>query len=208
MAKGGQFENEVGRELSLLWSDGEDCDLIRRTVSSGGKFTVLNAKSGGTASLFHAGDLTAADPEVIPLFTVMSIECKTGYARKIKAGLTNWAILDAIDGREKVPTFLSMWKQCQRDADESGRVPVLIFRRQQKMICIAMPSHIFHEFVAMAGDSKWNSLRLKSRAFNVDITIMNFKEFIGWIGAAFKAWVMSIYNSKIGKKPARKRGTQ
>jgi hypothetical protein len=80
MAKGGNFENEICKLLSLAYSKGKRDDLFARTDGSGGKATRRRKKGKETANA--SGDIGIADVLGKPLIDSWCIECKTGYASK------------------------------------------------------------------------------------------------------------------------------
>ena len=128
--KGGQFERDIARTLSLWWTNGERDNVFWRSSMSGGRATVRARKGQNTNYL--AGDLTATDPIGAPLIESTVIELKRGYAR--------WCILDLVDSKKpsssvlagfldqveeelkqaKVKSFLLI---CKRD----GREAIVIF---------------------------------------------------------------------------------
>jgi hypothetical protein len=56
-------------------------------------------------------------------------------------------LLDIIDSKQQMPIFYDFWYQAISDADASGREPMLIFRRNRRLTCIAMHSYIFDTFL-------------------------------------------------------------
>jgi len=74
--KGGVFERDCSRMLSLWWTDGKRDDAIWRSASSGALTTV-----GKGRYLAHTGDFAATDAEAAPLFDRVIIEAKRGYNR-------------------------------------------------------------------------------------------------------------------------------
>jgi hypothetical protein len=84
-SKGGEFERDTSRVLSLWWTGGEREDIFWRTSASGAR-----AKSGALAAKqtkYEHGDITFTDPTGTPLLDLLVIEAKRGYtntSRKIK----------------------------------------------------------------------------------------------------------------------------
>src|SRR5574343_491344 len=183
MAKGGNFENLVSRELSLLWSKGERNDLIRRSEMSGGRFT-NKKKKGEDATESQAGDITFSNDEIKPLFSLFSVEIKIGYSRKSKSDtclkVVNWCVLDVIDSKQKEPVFIQMWNQCKRDADLSNREPLLIFRRDNMQICISFTRTVYNSFCNYFGFQNYKKIILDTY-FNEDLVIMNFNDWKEWV---------------------------
>jgi len=149
MAKGGQFERDVCKWLSLWWTDDTRHDIFSRTRGSGSAL-----KRGG--SKWEGGDIGFVDPIGEPLIRHCNIEAKTGYATKskLKSGKTresNWCVLDSLDSILKQPTLEKMWEQCERDALITGREPWLIFRRFRRSACIAFTLSFFLSLIEMFG---------------------------------------------------------
>lgn len=150
MAKGGSYENEVAKALSLFWTNYERDDVFGRSDSSGARFTQRRKKGKDTAN--QAGDITFNDSLGESLIAAWSIECKTGYGdkKKIKVGGEvkkidlRWDILDFLDSTQKEPVLEKFWRQCKKDADLSGREPVLIFRRNRRKSCIVFKASYFN----------------------------------------------------------------
>jgi len=151
MAKGGSFENEVCKVLSLWISQSERDDIFRRSVSSGAQFTQRRKSNKDTA--YQGADITFADPIGEPLIKKWSIECKTGYGGKSKKTIKGtdvsyieekrWDVLDFLDSKQKEPTLQKMWNQCKRDAELTLRRPVLIFRRNHREKCVVVEQSYF-----------------------------------------------------------------
>lgn len=79
MAKGGSYEREVCKTLSLWWSDNKDDDLFWRTSGSGARATVRGRKGKTTRN--HCGDICNTDSVGEPLIKVITFELKRGYSR-------------------------------------------------------------------------------------------------------------------------------
>lgn len=75
MAKGGQFERDLCRTLSIWWCGADDA--FWRSSQSGGRATVRRRK--GKATRGHAGDIAATDSEGEPLVKCITVEAKVGY---------------------------------------------------------------------------------------------------------------------------------
>jgi len=136
MAKGGNFEREVSKALSLWWTGGKREDVFYRSQASGGRFT-MRRKSGKDTS-GQGGDITASDSIGEPLIKQWSIECKTGYGKKTDKGISRWDVLDLLDSAQKETVIEKMWAQCRRDASLTKREPILIFRRNGRKACVML----------------------------------------------------------------------
>lgn len=200
MAKGGTFENEVGRDLSLLWSQGKRKNLCRRTESSGGRLTSYRKKSTTNSSTFQGGDLTFSDPDIKPLFEVFSIECKTGYSEKRQTGeCVRWDLLDLFDGRKETPVLEAMWTQCVRDAEVTSRRPWLIFRRNKRKICMLLFKQDFQRFKDLCGIYHKPMIEFNPGEYSGSdkIILVNFDDFKEFIGVTLNMTVR-LWNSPIG----------
>ena len=202
--KGGNNENLVGREISLLWSQGKRNDLIRRTEGSGSRFTKKKQK-GEEGTISQAGDLTFSNSEIKPFFDYYCCENKAGYSRKskIKGGIkvVNWCILDIIDSKQKEPVFVEMWNQCKRDAVLSSRIPLLIFRRDNMQICIAFDRTEYNKLGDYFGfNNSIKNLIISKGYFEQDIIIMKFNDWKEWVGEGLETFInihlRSISNEK------------
>lgn len=190
MAKGGSFELEMAKELSLLWSEGQRDDLVRRTSGSGGRFTVR--KKAGKDTAFDGGDLTLADPEIQPLFDIFHFEVKTGYCKKSKSKkddcsirIQNWCVLDIIDGKKSKndEVFQEMINQAYRDAEQWNppKIPILLFRRLGHKACVCFPARAFYYFGSWFGIFKATYLTLsKDDLESEKLWIMSWSDFKDW----------------------------
>jgi len=200
MAKSGNFENRSGRRLSLLWSGGKRKDLVSRTRNSGGYFT-YQTKLGTKVTFLEAGDLRPADPDIVDLFRVFSFECKIGYARLLKQSQlrVNWGILDLADDRKSLEnsTFMQMWTQCSRDANETNRLPFLIFQRPFKYMCVAFPRWVMKQLQDVAGKPDFCLLSVDLDYIEGgSIAIMGMDEFERWVSCSLQLWVRSRLNRR------------
>lgn len=85
MGKGGEFEREISKFLSLWWTNGDRDDVFWRTSASGARATVRAAVFKQTN--YEYGDITFTDPVGKALLDLMIIEAKRGYtntSRKLK----------------------------------------------------------------------------------------------------------------------------
>ena len=190
MAKGGSFELEIAKKLSLWLTSFKRDDLVCRTDTSGGRATVRTKKKKETNKYLY-GDLKHSDDLAKPLFDKWSIECKTGYATKskLKDGtnkIVNWDVLDLLDSKQKNPTLWQMWFQCTIDASLSRRQPILIFRRNLKSICVAITADYYLRLCKYFNYPKI----LKIETFipemlppNDSMIIMRLEDFLLWIDA-------------------------
>ena len=121
--KGGQFERDVCRQLSLWWSDGTNDDWFWRSSQSGGRAT-QRAKKGQT-TINAAGDIAAQCGEAQVLLDYVTLELKRGYPRISVADLyekTSGGFYDFIDQAKRSaslagsPYWCVIHKRDRRDA--------------------------------------------------------------------------------------------
>lgn len=199
MGKGGSFEGEISKRLSLWFSDGEDESIFWRTSASGARAT-MRRKNNKDVQIDDFGDLKAESPLGKPLTDFFSIELKTGYAKKAKSKakkyggkevikITNWDILDAIDSNQIKPQFYEFWEQAENDATKASKEPLLIFRRNNKQPSIAMYTDIFNTFVKRCGHPEFEFLSLNFCSDNLcfpSISICNLYKFFEWTQGKIK----------------------
>lgn len=112
-AKGSAFERDISKRLSLWWTVGESSQVFWR--NSG-----FLSRSGDRRE-HQYGDVHAIDERGKWLVEAVNIELK--FYRDLR-------VLDIVDkpGKAHV-TLLDHWAQCRRDAEASGREPMLIAKR-------------------------------------------------------------------------------
>lgn len=112
-AKGSAFEREMSKRLSLWWTGGESSQVFWR--NSG-----FLSRSGDRKE-HQYGDVHAIDERGKWLVEAVNIELK--FYKDLR-------VLDIVDKPEKDHvTLLDHWAQCRRDAEASGREPMLIAKR-------------------------------------------------------------------------------
>ena len=180
MAKGGSYEREIAKKLSLWFTDGKRDDLICRTDSSGGRASV-RTKNKKITNKYLYGDLKHSDNACLSMFDKWSIELKTGY---MVGKNTRWDILDILDSKQKEPIIIKFWEQCIRDADLSNREPILIFRRNGRTSCIMLTKEYVHELESLYGDNNQKSVvfTISDEEGNSKLLIVfNLDSFLEWI---------------------------
>jgi hypothetical protein len=129
--KGGVFERELARQLSLWWSCGRHDDWFWRSAASGARATT-RAKKGQTTT-GHCGDLAATCPSADLLIRFITIEAKRGYNKL--------SIQDLIDipNVGKRHEFLQFIQQASLAA-KNARTPWwwLIHRRDKRQAVVWM----------------------------------------------------------------------
>ncbi len=169
MAKGGSFELEMAKRLSLWLSKGYDDDLLRRN------------RRGGM------GDLTYRKPKGKLLIDCWNMECKTGYSQKAKATekrkkkITNWCLLDPIDSNQASYVLIDFWEQCLKDADKTNRVPVLIFRRPYMRPCICFEPALYRKIFDYYGSVYGTGQYIEANVAGYTLMIMGLEDFLVWV---------------------------
>ena len=129
--KGGQFERDIARTLSLWWTNGERDNVFWRSSMSGGRATVRARKGQNTNYL--AGDLTATDPIGAPLIESTVIELKRGYKR--------WCILDLVDSKKPSSSVLASFLDQVEEELKQAKVKsfLLICKRDGRDAIVIVP---------------------------------------------------------------------
>lgn len=115
--KGGAFEREICKRLSLFMSGKGEDDLFWRSSMSGGRATVKE-KTGGRAKN-QVGDISAISPAGHPLTDKFLIECK--HYREL--GFIPFFL------REQRGALYGFWQEAVRKAKLNGKMPMLIARQ-------------------------------------------------------------------------------
>lgn len=152
MAKGGDFEREVGRLLSLWLTHGKENDLMRRTECSGGRFT-MTARG-------DAGDLmSTGHPVTWNFFQHYTVECK------------HWNCLDLWNFLLKRGELYEAMEKVKKQATDLGRQWMLIVRQNWSPILVFMPTAIFPDGHPSPHE-KWHLL------FDGEVYFMRLKEMV------------------------------
>jgi hypothetical protein len=182
MAKGGEWEREVSKILSLWWTGGERNDVMWRTHGSGGRATNRAKKGKGTAGA--SGDLMATHPVAEPLFEYWLAEAKRGYdAKKGKKTRNSESInvlywLDRPVGT-KDPQLYRWWLKADKEREQDNRCEaVIIFRRTGKRRCIMMRAEAFGDLHQL--NSEYRGSTIDIRYGHHRFTIMDLEVFLQW----------------------------
>lgn len=141
--KGGKFEREICKRLSLWWSDGEDDSIFWRTHSSGGRATQRAKKGKKTTG--QDGDVGAIHPSGKPLIDLVSIELKCGYNKTADLH----GLIDKLDS--SAPTQYEMWiDQAIRSHQNAGSFSwLIIHQRTRKEPLVIVPQKLMVELFKM-----------------------------------------------------------
>lgn len=144
MAKGGAYEREVAKTLSLWWSGGKTDAVFWRTSNSGGRATVRGRRNLATVN--QHGDLCAVDSTGQPFLDLFVCELKRGYSGESIANL-----LDR-HPRMAMQTYEAWIDKAERDREAAG-VPywLLIARRDGRAAMAYLPEEALCRLVAASG---------------------------------------------------------
>jgi hypothetical protein len=121
--KGGRFEREICKRLSLWVSKGKRDDLFWRSAMSGGRATLQLRK--GVVNKSQSGDMTAIAPEGYALCEECLFEYKFYTNLNIAEGL--------IKGTGELRKF---WRETTKAAKHYGKKPVLIAKQNHMPILV------------------------------------------------------------------------
>jgi len=139
--KGGGFERELAKLLSLWWTKNERDDVFWRTAGSGGMATRRAKK--GKKTFGQEGDLQATDPMGQPLLNLCTIEAKRGYPLA--------HVGDTLDRRGSLKNSRPWEAFVQQSIRESAGAEawfwMLIIRRNSRQAIIYFPGELYEFFV-------------------------------------------------------------
>jgi hypothetical protein len=138
MAKGGEFEREVCKTLSLWWTDCDSDAVFWRTSNSGGRATVRG--KGKRKTVNQHGDITFTDPVGMPLLQALTFELKRGYSCTLQ---------DLIDADKPPRTSYAAWiAQAKRSQVAAESLSwAIIHRRDRRVVTITMPEDMFSQLL-------------------------------------------------------------
>lgn len=169
MSKGSDFERGVSKRLSLWWTSNHRDDVFWRTAGSGAWVT-SRRKAGKSTSTNH-GDLQAIDPEGQPFVDLFYIEMKRGY---------KYDTLQLLDSkRHSTCELYKFWSKLNAEADECGKLPLLILKRDMYEPMLAMRLATFRFLFGLRRASP-PSVTVKFVGF-VPMRIMPLDFFMAWM---------------------------
>lgn len=151
MAKGGAYERDISRILSLWWTDGARDDVFWRSYGSGGRATVRRKKDKTTAG--GTGDIVATDEVGLPFTRLVTTEIKRGYStkRRGKAKVHNdrgASLHEMLDPARPVKSAVwPQWILQARTAADTAGTPywAIIHRRDKRVAVIAVPFRLLKD---------------------------------------------------------------
>lgn len=132
--KGGKFERDLCRLLSLWWTEGKHDDVFWRTAGSGSR--AKTRSKTGRRTFGQEGDIQAVHPVGRPLLDLLTIEAKRGYSQH--------PAFECID--QKGISFFEdkFLRQTMKDASNAGtRFWMLIHQRDKRKACVFIPVHLY-----------------------------------------------------------------
>lgn len=151
--KGSQFERDMCRLFSRWVSGGDRDDLFWRTSQSGGRATACSRRGAALKSKGFYGDMSLADADhpTAKLFTDnVSVEFKRGYNRA--------SIQDIIDLPAKAATRTMEYflEQAARDAEASGRLWMLVWKRDSRDPIVVLPPNFRASLLGRTEGKFWD----------------------------------------------------
>jgi len=138
MAKGGQFERDTARELSLWWSDGKADDWFWRASQSGGRATQRAKK--GMRTLNSAGDLCAQCSDGQKLLDLITFELKRGYPKV--------SIADVFE--KKSGGFYDFIAQAEKSASLAGTPGHAVIHKRDRKDAVIWLSPIYGSYTIIS----------------------------------------------------------
>lgn len=120
--KGGSFEREISKQLSLWVTNGERDDVFWRTHDSGARHTVRFHKGKETAG--QDGDIQSTHPLGEQFREIFSIECKC------YKDLNIWSIITGA----KDFSIYQYWKDTIEVSERVNKEPLLIAKQNHKPV--------------------------------------------------------------------------
>jgi hypothetical protein len=127
MGKGGDFEREVAKSLTVWLTGQEKPYAYWRMPGSGSLSTIHEANKNLT------GDIVALNQEAEFLTDAFNIECKTGYPQT-----SFWQHFKHI----KNFNIEIFWQQSIDDANKAGKYPMLIYRKLRQQPIVGVSEYI------------------------------------------------------------------
>lgn len=173
-AKGGAWEREVSKKLSLWLSEGKQDDLLWRSAMSGGRATVAHKKGKKDSQV---GDIAGTSELGVKFTDIFAIECKTYQSLHMESFIYN---------QDK--GALGFWKEIDAKAHASGKVPVLVAKQVRQKPLIIFPwgwgvGHILKFLPGQNNQQAWvewfpSTVIIQSPKGFGTILIVDFEEFL------------------------------
>jgi hypothetical protein len=125
--KGGKFERQICKDLSLWLTKGQRSDLLWRTSLSGGRATIQHRK--GLVNIAQLGDIGAIDPEGCRLTDRFVVETK-----HVKSLDLPGAFL------KRTGALMRFWRKLLPVAHQHNRHPFIVARQNGMPIILVVTS--------------------------------------------------------------------
>jgi hypothetical protein len=119
-SKGGQFERDICRALSLWVTRGKRDDIYWRSAMSGGRATV--GLRSGKKRKAQAGDISYVDKKGKPLLDVFVIDCKFRQPKHVRFDVL-------LTKAAYAGTVLEYWDKIRGEARKFNKRPMLIIKQ-------------------------------------------------------------------------------
>jgi hypothetical protein len=133
-AKGGGFEREICKTLSLWISEGKEDAVFWRSSQSGGRAT-LQARRGQRVSTTMLGDISAIHPLGHSLTDLFFMECKFRKSMKLHLMFANG-----------VSALADWWITCRLEARRARRHPLMFAKQNHGYILVCMSAEAMRIF--------------------------------------------------------------
>ncbi len=143
--KGGSYEREVCKRLSLWWTHQERDDVFWRSAGSGGRAKVRGRR--GVSTYGSDGDIGLLDPIGKPFIDLIMMEIKRGYP--------HYTLDDILDRAAK--SKRQRWEEFHQQVIESWIISkrwtwMLLVKRDNRDEMIYIPHSFFYELIRLGAD--------------------------------------------------------
>lgn len=186
MAKGGDFERDICKYLSMWVTRQARDDIFWRTAGSGARATNRMKKKMTTAD--SAGDMMSIAKYGKPYTDQAIWEFKRGYGgvrskskrkRKPSQTVDPLSILDNLKSQKTKPLLQEWWTKISKERRRHKRkFAFLIFKRDRKDICISMTQRTFNYIENK--NRVFLRKKISLRMYGYNIVIMRLDNFCKW----------------------------
>jgi len=170
--KGGEFEREISKQLSLWWTEDLRDDIFWRTSQSGGRATQRQKSGKSTAGSY--GDLTFIDDDGKPFIDYFLLELKRGYTKDIE-------LLSFVDYKSLSVVFKWLEKAEGEKRYAKRQSVMLIVRRNRKETFVIFPWSDYGKAVRTFGQNKGRVMMLRDAGnTSIHYAVMNFENLLNW----------------------------
>ena len=159
MGKGGDFERDVAKDLTLWLTGKKKPYKFWRMPGSGGLATIHEE------CVDLSGDIRSLDSDGEFLTDIFSIECKNGYPKT-----SFWQHFKNI----KHFNIKEFWIQCCNDAFKSDKKPMLVYRKKGRKPIVGID---YTTFVDIEMITKLSSVILNWNDELDSVVLFDYKDF-------------------------------